>query len=101
SSRIYNYRFFDPDRNVFANLSVFEFDPAKFQMTRRVYAARAFWEDHIQGWVLEDGWVRDLNGDRVTSYMPFSVATFKELNEEPPYFKKRSEEHTSELQSPC
>ncbi|PYV21995.1 MAG: LPS export ABC transporter permease LptF [Acidobacteria bacterium] len=97
SSRIYNYRFFDPDRNVFANLSVFEFDPAKFQMTRRVYAGRAFWEDHIQGWVLEDGWVRDLAGDRVASYMPFSVATFKELNEEPPYFKK--EVKTSEQMS--
>ena len=97
SSRIYNYRFFDPDRNVFANLSVFEFDPAKFQMTRRVYAARAFWEDHIRGWVLEDGWVRDLKGDRVSSYMPFSVATFKELTEEPPYFKK--EVKTSEQMS--
>ncbi len=88
SSRIYNYTFFDPDQNVFANLSVFEFDPATFRMTRRLQAARAFWEGSIHGWILENGWSRDLNGDRVTNYQPFSVATFKELTEEPGYFKK-------------
>ena len=44
SSRIYNYTFFDPDQNVFANLSVFEFDPVTFRMTRRMHAARAVWE---------------------------------------------------------
>ncbi len=88
SSRIYNYRFFDPDRNVFANLSVFEFDPRTFRMTRRVYAARAFWEAPVHGWVLENGWMRELEADRVTTYLPFSVATFNELTEEPPYFKK-------------
>lgn len=96
-SRIYNYRFFDPDKNVFAHLSVFEFDPKQFRMTRRIYAARALWEDQIHGWVLEDGWVRDLDGGRVTNYMPFSVATFKELTESPPYFKK--EVRTSEQMS--
>jgi lipopolysaccharide export LptBFGC system permease protein LptF len=88
SNRIYNYKFFDPDQNVFANLSVFEFDPATFRMTRRLQAARAFWEASIHGWILENGWVRELKGDRVTTYMPFSVATFKQLNEEPSYFKK-------------
>ena len=88
SSRIYNYTFFDPDQNVFANLSVFEFDPATFRMTRRMHAARAVWETSIHGWILENGWSRDLNGDRVTNYTPFSVETFKELTEEPSYFKK-------------
>jgi LPS export ABC transporter permease LptG len=88
SNRIYNYKFFDPDPNVFASLSVFEIDPQAFRITKRIYAARAFWEKHIHGWVLENGWVREYSGDRVTSYMPFSVATFQELNEEPSYFKK-------------
>ena len=96
SGRLYNYRFFDPDRNIFANLSVFEFSP-NFQLTRRVYATRAFWEPHIAGWVLEDGWKRDLQGGKVTSYQPFAVATFKELSEEPAYFKK--EVRTSEQMS--
>jgi LPS export ABC transporter permease LptG len=88
SSRIFNYRFLDPDRNVFANLSVFELDPHSFRMTRRIYATRAFWEPPIHGWILENGWVRELEGDRVKTYMPFSVATFQEVNEEPAYFKK-------------
>ena len=88
SDRIYNYRFFDPDKNVFADLACFEFDPQSFHLTRRIYAARAFWEPPIRGWVLENGWVRDLQGDRVEKYLPFSVATFTEMTEGPAYFKK-------------
>lgn len=97
SDRVYNYRFFDPDHNVFANLSVFEFDPVSFTMSRRIYALRAFWEPHIPGWVLEDGWVRDLDGDKVTAFHTFAVTTFKELDERPEYFKK--EVKTSEQMS--
>jgi LPS export ABC transporter permease LptF/LPS export ABC transporter permease LptG len=93
TSRIYNYRFFDPDRNVFANLSLFDFDPQAFRMTRRIYATRAFWEAPIHDWVMENGWMRELEGDRVKTYRPFSMVTFHELTqqastEEPPYFKK-------------
>ena len=88
SSRIYNYTFFDPDQNVFANLSVFEFNPVTFQMTRRLQAARAVWEPSIHNWILENGWSRDISGNRDSNYAPFSVATFKELTEEPSYFKK-------------
>jgi LPS export ABC transporter permease LptG/LPS export ABC transporter permease LptF len=100
SDRIYNYRFFDPDKNVFADLACFEFDPQTFRLTRRIYAARAFWEPPIRGWVLENGWVRDLAGDQVITYMPFSVDTFKEMTEEPAYFKKevRPSEQMSALE---
>jgi len=87
-NKIYNYRFFDPDQNVFANLSVFEIDPQNFNLRRRVYAARAFWEPHLQEWVLEDGWVRDFSNTRVQDYKPFAVGTFQELDEQPAYFKK-------------
>ncbi len=97
SNRVYNYRFFDPDHNVFASLSVYEFDPQSFTISRRIYAQRAFWEPHIAGWVLEGGWVRDLDGDKVTAFRPFSVTTFKELAERPEYFKK--EVKTSEQMS--
>ncbi len=87
SNRIYNYRFFDSDHNVFADLSVFDFD-STFHMTRRIYARRAFWEPHVKRWILEDGWMRQLEGDRVTKYMPFSVAAFKDLTEGPSYFTR-------------
>jgi LPS export ABC transporter permease LptG len=100
SNRIYNYRFFDPDKNLFADLACFEFDPQSFHLTRRIYAARAFWEPPIRGWVLENGWVRDLQGDRVDKYLPFSVTTFPEMTEEPAYFKKevRPSEQMSALE---
>jgi LPS export ABC transporter permease LptF/LPS export ABC transporter permease LptG len=88
SNRIYNYKFFDPDKDVFANLTCYEFDPQTFRLTRRIYAARAFWEPAIKGWVLEQGWVRNLDGDQVNQYMPISVAAFPEITEEPAYFKK-------------
>ena len=88
SNKIYNYRFFDPDQNIFANLAVFEIDPNSFRLKRRIYAARAFWEPHIREWVLEDGWVRDFSGGKVTDYQPFAVHIFNELDEPPSYFKK-------------
>ena len=87
-ARIYNHRFFDPDRNIFADLSVFEFDPGTFTLRRRIYAGRAVWEEAAHGWALENGWARDLSGDKVTTYSPFAVANFEELNEQPQYFKK-------------
>jgi LPS export ABC transporter permease LptG len=100
ADRIYNYRFFDSYKNVFADLSCFEFDPKSFRLTRRIYAGRAFWEPAIRGWVLENGWVRDLEGDRVEKYFPFSVDTFSEMVEEPAYFKKevRPSEQMSALE---
>ena len=42
----------------------------------------------LRGWVIENGWIRTLAGDRVTSFTPFSVMTIKDLTEEPAYFKK-------------
>jgi LPS export ABC transporter permease LptG len=100
ADRIYNYRFFDPDKNVFADFTCFEFDPKDFRLTRRIYAARAFWEPAIQGWVLENGWVRDLKGERVEKYFPFSVDMLPEMSEEPAYFKKevRPSEQMSALE---
>ncbi|MGH9328103.1 MAG: LptF/LptG family permease [Terriglobia bacterium] len=99
SNRIYNYRFYDPDHQVFANFAVFELD-SSFHLTRRIEAQRAFWEPHVHEWILEKGWVRELNRGQVTHYMPFSVAVFKELREPPSYFTKdvRTSEQMSILE---
>ena len=59
-SNIYYYQFFDSDRDQFGNLSVFQFDPATFQLTSRVYADQAHWEDRLQRWVCTQGWERSL-----------------------------------------
>jgi LPS export ABC transporter permease LptF/LPS export ABC transporter permease LptG len=88
NSNIYYYQFFDADKNQFANLSVFQFDPKTFAVTRRIYADRAHWSDVTQRWIYEQGWDRQLRGDAIESYHPFEVTTFPHYNEEPGYFKK-------------
>ncbi len=100
---IYYYEFFDPDHNNFGSLSVFEFDPKTFELTRRIYAARARWSDTLQKWVFEAGWARSFHGTAIQDYRKFDASTFAELNEPPTYFKKEvkqsSEMSYSELRN--
>jgi LPS export ABC transporter permease LptG len=87
-SDIYYYQFFDPDRDVFAGVSVFQFDPHNFQITHRITADRAHWSDLMGRWVYEQGWERSLTGSAINSYRKFDAATYPELAETPAYFKK-------------
>ncbi len=88
SNEIYYYRVFDPDSNPFGGISIFEFDPNTFQLTRRIHAERAHWEEGLHKWVFEQGWSRTLQGSSIQDYRTFDVATFNELREDPSYFKK-------------
>ncbi|MGD0157378.1 MAG: LPS export ABC transporter permease LptG [Terracidiphilus sp.] len=85
---IFYYEFFDPDSNEFANLSVFEFEPATFQLTRRIFAKRALWDEETRTWVFENGWVRDIQGANVTAYRTYLETSFPEIHAAPDYFKK-------------
>ena len=87
-SDIYYYQLFDSERDQFGRLSVFQFDPATFQLTRRIYAERAHWEESLQSWVCTQGWERDLRGAAIEDYRIFDVATFPWVSEPPTYFKK-------------
>jgi len=87
-SDIYYYQFFDADRDQFANISVFQFDPRTFAITQRVYAERAHWSEVTQRWIYEQGWVRHLSGDSIENYHQFDVTAFSQFNEQPSYFKK-------------
>lgn len=87
-SDIYYYQFFDPDRDVFGGISVFQFDPHTFQITHRVTAERAHWSNQMGRWLYEQGWERSLHGAAIEDYRQFDVATFPELAEKPAYFKK-------------
>ena len=88
SNQIYYYQVFDPDTDRFGGISVFEFDPGTFQMTRRIHADAAHWEPGLKKWVFENGWTRSLRGASILEYRTFDVATFNELSEDPGYFKK-------------
>ena len=87
-SDIYYYELFDSDRDQFGRLAVFQFDPATFQLTKRIYAERAHWEETLQRWVCTQGWERDLRGPAIDNYHTFEVATFPFVSEPPTYFKK-------------
>jgi LPS export ABC transporter permease LptG len=87
-SDIYYYQLFDPDRDTFGGVSVFQFDPQTLQITRRVSADRARWANEMGRWVYEQGWVRSLNGSAIEEYKKFDATTFPQFGEPPSYFKK-------------
>ena len=87
-TRIFYYQFFDATRNVFANLTVFEFDANTFALKRRIFASSAHWNERIGQWVFENGWQRTFEGDTIASYQPFTVTAFSEIHELPSYFVK-------------
>jgi len=87
---IFYYQFFDPDTNEFANLSIFEFEPATFELTRRIFAKRAVWDEDSRSWYFESGWARDIQGANVTGYRTFLKTEFPEMRATPDYFKKEA-----------
>ena len=88
--RIFYYQAFDPARNVFADLSVFEFDAKGFTLQRRIYAKSVQWDSRVNRWIFDNGWQRTFSGSTIASYQPFTVATFPELREQPAYFNKEN-----------
>jgi LPS export ABC transporter permease LptG/LPS export ABC transporter permease LptF len=87
-SNIYYYQLFDSERNEFGRISVFQFDPGTFQLTQRIYAERARWDENLGQWLCTQGWVRDFRGPAMEDYRTFKVSTFAAVSEPPTYFKK-------------
>jgi LPS export ABC transporter permease LptG/LPS export ABC transporter permease LptF len=92
---IYYYQFFDPDRDQFANITVYQIDPASFSIKQRIHADRAHWEEEgLNRWIFEEGWQRSLEGSAIADYRTFDVSTFPQLTEEPGYFKKEVKQYS-------
>ena len=89
---VYYFRFFDSGANRFDHLQVFTFSPRHFRLRREIAARSAYWDARLRGWVLENGWQRQLRGARVTAYQRFRVASFRTLGATPAYFKTRTPE---------
>jgi len=87
-ARIFYYQGFDPFRNIFANLTVFEFDPVTFTLKRRIFAEAVTWDPRVERWDFDRGWVRTFNAETIASYEPFDQRTFAEIREQPQYFEK-------------
>jgi LPS export ABC transporter permease LptF/LPS export ABC transporter permease LptG len=91
---IYYYQFFDPDRDQFANVTIFQIDPVSFSISERIHSDRAHWADSLNRWIFEQGWERSLNGAAIAGYRTFEVSTFPELSEAPSYFKKEVKQYS-------
>jgi LPS export ABC transporter permease LptG/LPS export ABC transporter permease LptF len=89
-TRIFYYQFFDASQNIFANITVFEFKPGTFNMTRRIFAQSARWNPAANVWTFENGWQRTFSADSTASYQTFNISSFPEIHEQPNYFKKES-----------
>ena len=95
--RIFYYQAFDADRDIFASLTVFEFDPQSFTLQRRIFARSVRWDPNVNQWAFDNGWQRTFASQTVASYQPFTVASFPEIHEQPAYFikeEKQSQEMT-------
>ena len=88
--RIFYYQAFNQtaDSAIFANLSVFEFDPQTFALQRRIYAGTVRWDPTVSSWIFENGWQRTFSDEKVATFQPFTVSTFPEIHEQPGYFTK-------------
>jgi LPS export ABC transporter permease LptG/LPS export ABC transporter permease LptF len=91
-ARIFYYQAFDAERDIFASLTVFEFDPQTFTLQRRIFATSVRWDPAANQWVFDRGWQRTFANQNVASYQPFTVASFPEIHEQPAYFIKEEKQ---------
>ena len=91
-ARIFYYQFFDREESEFANLSIFEFDPSTFALSRRIFAARVYWDSDSHSWRFQNGWQRDFQGASIIpgGYREFKETSFSEIHEDPGYFTKEA-----------
>ena len=86
-NRLYNYNYYDSNRAVFAEISVYELDIAKNQLLGHTYAQRAEWNPHTRGWILHNGWSRTFQPGNNSQFSTFKQENFF-FPETPRYFQK-------------
>ncbi len=89
---IYNYTYYDQRRRELNGLSVYEFEKARGDLTRRVYVRdAAFVPTSTQTWKSDSGWVREFS--KGTDLKAFVTFPSRDLRLEPPeYFATETEE---------
>jgi LPS export ABC transporter permease LptG/LPS export ABC transporter permease LptF len=89
-NRLYNYNNFDSDRDVFAEISIYQLDIQANQIFQHIYARTAAWNSASRSWKLYNGWERNFTPNGV------NFSTFEEtaapMTEEPVYFEEEVKE---------
>ncbi len=65
-NRIYHYNYFDPQNSAFSQLSIFDFDPATWTLTKRVFSEKANLNDGRLA--LVNCWCREFADGRVIDF---------------------------------
>ncbi len=83
--KIYNYRYFDPEADVFADLSVYNLHLDQARLNYRYFAPRAIWDGRIRKWILINGWERNFHPE--SPYFRVFDSLARDFAEQPSYFK--------------
>jgi LPS export ABC transporter permease LptG/LPS export ABC transporter permease LptF len=83
SSRIFYYKYLDPEQRVMAGPHVYELETGPFRLVRHVAAESARWEPSLNAWVFQNGWWKDVT---TRKFETFQATTFAELAEPPSHF---------------
>ncbi|MEA2166321.1 MAG: lipopolysaccharide export system permease protein lptG [Thermoanaerobaculia bacterium] len=86
-----NFLAYDREEKELSQVQVFEFDPTKFHLTRRVYAEHARWDG--VGWVFSNGWMRSFpdNGPSTLALINRPLRLF---------YSERPEDFATEARAP-
>ena len=89
-NRLYTYSYYDSERGIFAELSIFDLDVSQSRFFQHIYAPKASWQASTREWRLSNGWVRSLEqkGAGFTTFDRRDIA----LPEGPDYFVKEVKE---------
>lgn len=83
-NRIYNYRYFDVEKNIFDYISIYELTP-DFNLNKRYFGEKGFLEDGFLR--IDNGWVIDSEG------LTKNLKNYKiKIEEDPSYFVKEWKE---------
>ena len=86
-ARIFNYAYFNPTTNTFAELNVIDLVKQPFGISRRLFATRAIWDEHNQVWIFQEGWERRFNQEKLIAFETFKERRF-DLSEKASYFRQ-------------
>ena len=90
-SRVYNFQYFDPKKQVMSKVNVYELDPETFRIVHQISADRAVWNPAGHRWIFENG-LSQTGDDRFRQFSA-KTATFSELVEPPSWFAKEEKEY--------
>ena len=87
-SRIYHYKYFDPQNYVFSQLTIYDFDPSDWSFQRRTFAEKGYLGEGQL--LLENCWFRDFANGQVIKFERKEKMELREV-EERGYFLKEWE----------